>query len=147
MSSTISAREYAKVLRQAKDLSARRVVIALNKVGRSWLEEIQAQEPSQTGELTEAFYLVRASHGNLKIEIRNDLEYADYVEDGFMQKEHWVPGHWEGNRFVYVPGEKSGMKVENEWVKGNHVVRNARMNAEAELRARLQKIVFGRQGG
>ena len=49
MSSTISAREYAKVQRQAKDLSARRVVIALNKVGKSWLEEIQAQEPSQTG--------------------------------------------------------------------------------------------------
>ncbi|EHQ92144.1 HK97 gp10 family phage protein [Desulfosporosinus youngiae] len=33
------------------------------------------------------------------IEIFNNLEYASFVEYGF--RSHWVPGHWEGNKFIY----------------------------------------------
>lgn len=143
MSSTVTSRRYAELLRVVKNTAIRRRVIAMNKVGKQWLEDIKAQQASPTGELSKAFYLVKASHKKLRIEIRNDLPYAGYVEEGFMQKGHYVPGHWEGKRFIYAPGEKSGMYVKTGWVDGNYVVRRTRIYAEAALQARLEKIGLG----
>lgn len=143
MCAYISAKQYAKTLREAKDVSTRRIVIAMNKVGREWLEEIQTREPDITGELSEGYRLLKASHNNLTIEIYNNLPYAEYVEDGYQQRERWVPGHWEGKRFIYTPGEKSGMKLEEKWIPGNHIVRIAKRHAEQALRDRIHNIIFG----
>lgn len=137
----MTARQYAQELRRRTDVSRRRIVIALNKAGTSWLEEIKAEEPQKTGELVDNFRLRRASQDNLSVEIINPLPYADYAEDGHQQKKQWVPGVWEGNRFVYIPGAKTGMLVEEQWVPGNHVVRIAKTHAMAELRVRLNKIL------
>ena len=63
--------------------------------------------------------------GGLTLEVGTNIEYAAYVNDG-----HWtnpkgvevrfVPGRWEGDRFVYEPGAKTGMVLKQHWVEGSH---------------------------
>lgn len=61
----------------------------------------------------------------LTLEVGTNLEYAGYVNDG-----HWtnpkgveirfVPGYWEGERFVYDSSAKGGMLLKQKWVEGKH---------------------------
>lgn len=52
------------------------------------------------------------------------MEYATYVHDGHWTNskgvaQRWVPGYWEGDRFIYDPAAKTGMLLKQKWVKGN----------------------------
>lgn len=61
----------------------------------------------------------------LTLEVGTNLTYAGYVNDG-----HWtntkgvarrfVPGYWEGDRFIYDPAAESGMVLKQHWVEGKH---------------------------
>jgi len=61
----------------------------------------------------------------LTLEVGTNVSYAAYVNDG-----HWtnpkgvdsrfVPGRWEGDRFIYDASEKSGMVLKQKWVEGSH---------------------------
>lgn len=65
------------------------------------------------------------SDGGLTLEIGTHVDYASYVNDG-----HWanpkgvdmrfVSGVWEGNKFRYIPGAKTGMMLKQHWVEGRH---------------------------
>lgn len=65
------------------------------------------------------------SDGKMKLEVGTNVEYAKYVNDG-----HWtcskgeigrfVPGVWQGDKFVYSPGAKTGMYLKQQWVEGKH---------------------------
>ena len=65
------------------------------------------------------------SEGGLTLEIGTNVKYAAYVNDG-----HWtnpqgvetrfVPGVWQGDRFIYQPGAKTGMVLRQRWVEGKH---------------------------
>ena len=143
MFEVLSSRQYAKMLKEAKDTSTRKVVMAMNQVGESWLEEIRAREPQKSGELVRHFKLRRATGNDLSIAIVNRLPYADYLEDGFFQEKRWVPGHWEGDTFVYTPGEKTGMMLDDRWVPGNHIVRTSKERAHNALAKKLHNIILG----
>lgn len=62
--------------------------------------------------------------GGLTLEVGTNVDYASYVNDGHWKnatgvERRWVPGHWEGDRFIYDPAEKnSGMLLTQGWVKG-----------------------------
>lgn len=50
-----------------------------------------------------------------EITVGTSLEYARYVEEGFTQRPgQFVPGYWDDEKFVYVPGYPAGMVL-----KGN----------------------------
>ena len=63
--------------------------------------------------------------GGLTLEVGSTLKYAGYVNDG-----HWtnpkgvarrfVPGYWEGDRFIYDPSADGGMVLTQKWVEGKH---------------------------
>ncbi|MCC8157312.1 MAG: HK97 gp10 family phage protein [Oscillospiraceae bacterium] len=71
------------------------------------------------------------SDGDLTLEVGSSTNYAGYVNDG-----HWtnpkgvsmrfVPGYWEGERFIYSPGytdedgHAAGMVLKQHWVEGAH---------------------------
>ncbi|MCD7810369.1 MAG: HK97 gp10 family phage protein [Ruminococcus sp.] len=65
------------------------------------------------------------SNDGLTLEVGTNVEYASYVNDG-----HWtnpkgvdrrfVPGVWNGDKFQYVPGAKTGMMLKQHWVEGTH---------------------------
>ena len=66
----------------------------------------------------------RIEDGGLTLEVGTNVSYASYVNDG-----HWtnpkgvarrfVPGYWEGDRFIYDPSAKGGMVLKQKWVPGN----------------------------
>lgn len=63
------------------------------------------------------------TEGNLTLEVGSTLEYAGYVNDG-----HWtnpkgvdrrfVPGYWQGDRFIYDPTAEGGMVLKQHFVYG-----------------------------
>lgn len=65
------------------------------------------------------------SDNGLTLEIGTHAHYASYVNDG-----HWtnpkgvdmrfVPGVWNGEKFQYIPGAKTGMVLKQHWVEGRH---------------------------
>lgn len=82
------------------------------------------------------------NEGGLSLEVGTNLEYAAFVNDG-----HWtvgkdganaikdkdgniklfngvmarfIPGEWQGDRFIYQPGAKTGMVLKQKWVEGAH---------------------------
>ena len=62
--------------------------------------------------------------GGLTLEVGTNVEYATYVHDGHWTNskgvaQRWVPGYWEGDRFIYDPAAKTGMLLKQKWVKGN----------------------------
>lgn len=63
--------------------------------------------------------------GGLTLEVGTNVSYAAYVNDGHWTnpkdvKTRFVPGTWEGDRFVYDPNAKTGMVLKQQWVPGAH---------------------------
>lgn len=76
------------------------------------------------------------SEGNLTLEVGTNVEYASYVNDGHWTAEagksgRWIPGHWDGDRFIYEPGAKTGMYLKQQWVSGKHYWESALRIIEA----------------
>lgn len=67
----------------------------------------------------------KLSNGNLTLEVGTNVEYASYVNDGHWTnpkgvKARWVPGSWNGSKFTYSPGAKTGMLLKQQWITGKH---------------------------
>lgn len=61
----------------------------------------------------------------LTLEVGTNIEYASYVNDGHWtnkqgQERRFVPGRWDGDRFIYEQGAKTGMVLKQKWVEGAH---------------------------
>ena len=66
-----------------------------------------------------------AQDGGLQIEVGTNVEYASFVNDGHWLNPRgvdmrWVPGEWQGERFIYQPGAKTGMLLKQKWIEGSH---------------------------
>ena len=82
----------------------------------------------------------KASNRIYKIDVYNNLDYAKHLEYGFRQ--HFVPGHWEGNTFVYNRNDpKGGMTVPagKPYQPGRFIFRNAMRNTKLTQNARLNR--------
>lgn len=65
------------------------------------------------------------SDGGLTLEVGSTLEYAGYVNDGHWTnpkgvERRFVPGYWNGDRFIYDPAAEGGMVLKQHWVEGKH---------------------------
>lgn len=63
--------------------------------------------------------------GGLTLEVGTNLDYAGYVNDGHWTntagvERRWVPGYWDGDRFIYDPAADTGMLLKQHWVEGKH---------------------------
>ena len=90
------------------------------------------------------------SEGGLTLEVGSTLKYAGYVNDG-----HWtnpkgvarrfVPGYWEGDRFIYDPSAEGGMVLKQKWVDGKPYFESAlrlfEKNMTKFLDAKLQEWI------
>jgi len=70
------------------------------------------------------------SNGGLTLEVGTNVEYAAYVEYGHNTnpngvERRWVPGRWDGDRFIYDPNAKTGMLLKQQWVEGKHYFQGA----------------------
>lgn len=92
-----------------------------------------------TGDFRNNFKKRVISGATVAVRLENNLEYASHVEYGF--RSHFVPGHWEGNIFVYEKGAKTGMFVGKPggFVRGRYVLRRT-MDESAQNRSeRLER--------
>lgn len=129
-------REFFSRLRQAASGDFKKqIAIFLEGMGFEFLriveDEIIRREVVDTRLLLISFH--KDGDGNVwemdedgfTLEVGTNIEYAAYTNDG-----HWtnpkgvetrfVPGHWEGDRFIYEPGAKTGMVLRQKWVEGSH---------------------------
>lgn len=65
------------------------------------------------------------SDGGLTLEVGTNVEYAGYVNDGHWTntkgvERRFVPGYWEGDRFIYDRSAEGGMMLKQHWVEGAH---------------------------
>lgn len=63
------------------------------------------------------------TEGNLTLEVGSTLEYAGYVNDGHWTNpkgvdKRFVPGYWQGDRFIYDPTAEGGMVLKQHFVDG-----------------------------
>ena len=61
----------------------------------------------------------------LTLEVGTGVNYAGYVNDGHWtnrkgQSGRWIPGIWDGDRFIYQPNASTGMYLKQKWVPGKH---------------------------
>lgn len=74
------------------------------------------------------------------VKFYNTLEYAEPLEYGF--RSHFVPGHWEGNTFVYAPKDpKGGMYVgpPGGYVRGHFTLLRAVHRTEEAQKGKAYK--------
>lgn len=95
------------------------------------VEEIKRRNVMDTRLLLNSFQkgseggVWKTETGGMTLEIGTNVEYASYVNDGHLTnpegvKRRWVPGYWNGDRFIYSPGVKTGMLLQQKWVEGAH---------------------------
>ena len=63
--------------------------------------------------------------GGLVLEVGTNVSYAGYVNDGHWTntkgvERRFVPGYWDGDRFIYDPSADGGMVLKQHWVEGKH---------------------------
>lgn len=61
----------------------------------------------------------------LTLEVGTNITYAEWRNDGHWMNpkgvdRRWVPGYWQGDRFVYDPGARTGMSLKQQWIEGSH---------------------------
>jgi len=94
-------------------------------------DEIVRREVMDTRLLLTSFHKGQADNvweldeNGLTLEVGSNVKYAAYVNDGHWtnkkgQDSRFVPGRWEGDRFIYEPGAKTGMVLKQKWVEGSH---------------------------
>lgn len=67
----------------------------------------------------------RLQEGGLVLEVGTNLSYAAFVNDEHWTntkgvERRWVPGYWNGDRFIYDPAAETGMLLKQHWVEGTH---------------------------
>lgn len=94
--------------------------------------------------------------GGLTLEVGTNVSYAGYVNDGHWTnakgvERRFVPGYWQGDRFIYDPGAKGGMLLKQHWVEGKHYFESAlriyekifQESAETKLQEWIDKYFGG----
>ena len=107
----------------------------LEAIGTEFLrvlqDEIMRRQVIDTRQLLNSFTkgtggnIWQLNEGGLTLEVGTSVKYAGYVNDGHWtnpkgKATRWVPGSWEGDRFTYSPGAKTGMLLKQHWVEGKH---------------------------
>ena len=83
----------------------------------------------------------RAGNGYI-VRLYNPLDYASHIEHGF--RSHFVPGHWDGNTFVYNRNDpEGGMFVgpKGGYVRGRFVMKRAVKRTKDTQRARVDRKI------
>lgn len=123
---------------------------AAKEIATRLLSKVKKRTPVVYGSLRDAWAILPIEkRGNQYIiTVINGLEYASYVEYGHRQQPgRFIPGHWEGERFIYNPDEEGGMVLKAGWVEGRKMltisVQEIERMAPALLERKLQQLLKG----
>ena len=85
---------------------------AAKDIASRLLTKVKKRTPVIYGGLRDAWAVLPIEHhgDQYVITVINGLQYASYVEYGHRQQPgRFIPGHWEGERFIYNPDEEGGI--------------------------------------
>ncbi len=123
---------------------------AAKDIASRLLTKVKKRTLAIYGNLQDAWAVLPVEHhgDQYVITVINGLQYASYVEYGHRQQPgRFIPGHWEGERFIYNPDEEGGMVLKNAWVEGRFMltisVQELERMAPALLEKRLLKFLKG----
>lgn len=113
----------------------------MKEIGLRTLAQTRKLTPVITGHLRRQWQVspVQYTENTVSVEIFNPVEYASFVEDGHRQERRFVPGRWEGDRFIYDPKSKEGMMLTEKWIPGQHMGSIAAAKIEMEVPLRYAK--------
>lgn len=124
---------FARIERAAKGDFRKELELFLEGLGNEFLrviqDEIERRKVMDSRLLLASFEkdaegnIWKLEESGLTLEIGTNVEYAKYVNDGHWKnpkgvEQRFVPGYWEGDRFIYDPSSKSGMVLKQDWVPG-----------------------------
>ena len=123
---------------------------AAKDIASRLLAKVKKRTPVIYGSLWDAWAVLPIEHhgDQYTIPVINGLQYASYVEYGHRQQPgRFIPGHWEGERFIYNPDEEGGMVLKKAWAEGRFMltisVQELERMAPALLEKRLLKFLKG----
>ncbi len=79
--------------------------------------------------------------GTMSLEIGTNTEYAEYVNDGHYTnrqgvERRFVPGYFEGDKFLYDKNSKKGIVLKRKWIDGTFYYESA-LNAMQKIMPEL----------
>lgn len=89
------------------------------------LNKVKKRTPVIYGKLRDAWAVlpIERQGDQYVITVINGLRYASYVEYGYRQQPgRFIPGYWDGERFIYNPDEEGGMVLKNICVGGRFML-------------------------
>ena len=123
---------------------------AAKDIASRLLTKVKKRTPVIYGKLRDAWAVlpIERQGDQYIITVINGLQYASYVEYGHRQQpRRFIPGHWEGERFIYNPDDEGGMVLKKAWVEGRFMltisVQELERMAPALLEKRLLKFLKG----
>ena len=76
------------------------------------------------------------------ITIQSPAAYARWVNDGHPQQPgRFIPGVWNGDKFEYIPKNKTGMVLKASHVEGKHFVEDSISDVEGRLDGYFLKAI------
>ena len=124
---------FARAERAAKGDFRKELELFLEGLGDEFLrviqDEIERRKVMDSRLLLASFEkntegnIWKLEEGGLTLEIGTNFGFVKYVNDGHWKnpkgvEQRFVPGYWEGDRFIYDPSSKSGMVLKQDWVLG-----------------------------
>lgn len=109
------------------------------------LSKVKKRTPVVYGTLRDAWAVMPIGHrgDHYTVVVLNNLRYASYVEYGHRQQPgRFIPGYWEGERFVYDPEAEGGMVLKDSWVKGRFMLTISTQELEQQAPALLEKKLY-----
>lgn len=117
-----------------------------NELAQRLLKRVIELTPTKTGELRRSWTInevIQIGNNEYQIEVTNSMEYASYVEYGHRQRPgRFIPGHWNGNQFIYQKGAKEGMVLSVSWVKGRYMLTKSTAQIENIAPSLIEKRVM-----
>ena len=126
---------FGRVERAAKGDFRKEFELFLEGLGNEFLrilqDEIMRREVLDSRQLLASFQrgadgnVWELTEGGLTLEVGTNISYANYVNDGHWMntkgvERRFVPGYWQGDRFIYDPAAEGGMMLKQHWVEGAH---------------------------
>lgn len=118
---------------------------AANDLAGRLLSKVVKRTPVVYGTLRDAWAVLPLERrGNqYVVSVVNNLVYAAYVEYGHRQQPgRFIPGYWEGDRFVYDPGAEGGMVLKQSWVPGRYMLTISTQELEYHAPKLLEKKLY-----
>lgn len=139
-----------RLLRVIKTDAPREYNKTLNQAGHLYLRNVALHTPVDKGRLRASINLKNfqgKKEGVLRkissdtIEAGTNVEYALWVEKGYIQKPRWVPGYWKNGRFYYDSKANTGMMLKNRFIVGRHMFEKGKQETERQLPELLKNFI------